>query len=178
MRETVSEREPERSAGESATQQQASMPQNAAESVHARAWEMHLSGIPKVRIARALALDRETVSRYIRACYAEVASERRMTLARKLDGAIARWRRVQEQAWADHDEDDQREMQALEYSLGRQGGARGKATMRYQSQRSRYLRVILDAEKEIARLEGLYEGWHGDGGEVVFHIVKGTQGEQ
>ena len=84
------------------------MPQNATEDVRARAWGMYLSGAPKSRIARALALDRETVSRYIRACYAEVADERRMTLARKLDGAVARWRRVQEQAWDDHDADDER----------------------------------------------------------------------
>ena len=163
------------------------MPQHAAELLRARAREMHLSGAPKVRIARALALDRETVSRYIRACSAEVADERRMTLARKLDGAIARWRRVREQAWADHDADDERERRALEGALedalARRAGdtkgsakakvkARARAT-RYRSQRSRYLRIILDAEKEIARLEGLYESWADGGGEVVFRVAKG-----
>lgn len=154
------------------------MPQYATEDLHARVWEMYLSGMPKSRIARALALDRETVSRYIRVCYAEVAGERRVTMARKLDGAIARWRRVQEQAWANHDEDDRRERRALEYALAEGSGAtkdsKGVGAVRFQSQRSRYLRIILDAEKEIARLEGLYEGWRdaGCGGEVVFTVVK------
>jgi hypothetical protein len=139
---------------------------------------MYLNGTPRVRIARALGLDRETVSRYIRACYAEVGDERRMTLARKLDGAVARWRRVQEQAWADHDADDERERRALEEALARladgaKGSTKAKArAARYQSQRSRYLRVILDAEKEIARLEGLYESRADGGGEVVFRVVE------
>jgi hypothetical protein len=57
-------------------------------------------------------------------------------------------RLVEEQAWADHDADD--------------GG-----------QRSRYLRIILDVEREIARLEGLYEVALDDGGgEVVFTFRK------
>ena len=160
------------------------MPQNATEDVRARAWGMYLSGAPKSRIARALALDRETVSRYIRACYAEVADERRMTLARKLDGAVARWRRVQEQAWDDHDADDEREGQvfavALERaSLGAREGSDGASrraaahvSVRYRSQRSQYLRIILDAEREIARLEGLYEGALDDGEAVTFTISR------
>lgn len=171
------------------------MPQNATEDVRARAWEMYLTGMPKSRIAVALALDRETVSRYIRKCYAEVADERRMTLARKLDEAIMRMRRVQVQAWADHDADEERECQALATAIeraqavpegsggsddsGRLGaksrlrrGSPSQVTIRFHSQRAQYLRVILDALKEIARLEGLYEVGRGVESEVVFSIGK------
>ena len=42
----------------------------------------------------------------------------------------------------------------------------------YQSQRSQYLRVILDAEREIARLCGLYEAGVAVDGAVVFHIER------
>ena len=51
-------------------------------------------------------------------------------------------------------------------------GAKKAGAVRYQSQRSRYLRIILDAEKEIARLEGLYESRADGGGEVVFRVVE------
>jgi hypothetical protein len=179
--------------------------QQVTEAVRARVWEMHLRGVPKVRIATDVSLHRVTVAKIITSCYAEVASERKISPARKLDAAVARMRRIQEQAWDDHDADDERERQVLEMSLAQaqnqlpldasadgsdayrtQAHVDGKSdskpdrahsdasdaksrhnsppagngssvSIRYQSQRSQYLRIILDAEKEIARLEGLYE---------------------
>ena len=43
---------------------------------------------------------------------------------------------------------------------------------RYQSQRSQYLRVILEVEREIARLCGLYESGGSFDGAVVFRIER------
>jgi hypothetical protein len=122
------------------------MYQHAPEMALARMWEMYLRGVPKTRIAMALGIERHTVARHLRAMYREVAEERKSSNARKLDMAVARMRLVEVQAWADHDADD--------------GG-----------QRSRHLRLVLDVEREIARLEGLYEVALDDGGgEVVFTI--------
>ncbi len=175
-RQTKREREP---LGEPTTEQ-ASVPQNAAESVRARAWEMHLRGIPKTRIAQALSLDRGTVARIITACYAEVASDQKFNPARKLGEAVTRMRRLQEQAWADHDADDEREQAVLALSVGGApadpDGKRGRdssgssVTVKYQSQRSQYLRIMLNAEKEIARLEGLYDSLLDVEGGAVFSI--------
>ncbi len=119
------------------------------------------------------------------------ADERKRSHARKLDGAVGRMRRLQEQAWADHDEDDQRERQALSLgSTGQQpsdGKADGKdarqssgpsVSIRFQSQRSQYLRIILDAEKEIARLEGLYDGLLDVDGAVGFVVIRRDQNDQ
>lgn len=195
------EREPERSKGEPISEQ-ASEYHHVAESSRARIWEMHLRGVPKTRIAEALGVNRATVARYITRMYAEAASERKFSPAAKLDGAIQRMRRVQEQAWTDHDEDDAREQDVLNTCMARathsddssdddgeeeapkrgrgrgrglgqrqEGGSSG-ASVRYQSQRSQYLRIILDAEKEIARLEGLYEGLLDVEGGAVFSIRK------
>ncbi len=126
--------------------EQASMYQHAPEQDLARMWEMFLRGVPKTRIAEALGIERHTVARHLSAMYREVAEERKISNARKLDMAVARMRCVEVQAWADHDADD--------------GG-----------QRSRYLRVILEVEKAIARLEGLYDVAPDDGGgEVVFTL--------
>jgi hypothetical protein len=105
-----------------------------AESYRAQVWELHLRGVPKQRIAEMVGHNRETVARIIGRCYAEIAPEQQVSVARKLGEAVARMRRVQEQAWENHDSDAM------------------------VSQRSKLLRIILDAEKEIARLEGLYEG--------------------
>jgi hypothetical protein len=125
---------------------QASIQQFPAESYRARVWEMHLRGIPKTQIAAAVGINRETVARIVRKCYAEIASDQKFSPARTLGEAVARMRLVQEQAWADHDADD--------------------------GQRWRYLRIILDVEREIARLEGLYEVGMGVESEVVFSIRK------
>jgi hypothetical protein len=127
---------------------------------------MHLRGVPKRRIAEAVGLNRETVARIIQQCYADIAPEQKVSPARKLREAVARMRLVEEQAWNDHDADDERERQVLALSIA-QADTNTKETkedrpsnvsIRYQSQRAQYLRIILDAEKEIARLEGLYEG--------------------
>ena len=137
------------------------------EAVRARVWEMHLRGVPKVRIAADVSLHRVTVAKIITACYAEVARDQKFAPARKLGEAVARMRRVQEQAWNDHDADDERERQVLALSMTQAADAEdtkdakdarsSNVSIKYQSQRSQYLRIILDAEKEIARLEGLYE---------------------
>lgn len=180
------------------TSEQASVPQNAAESVRARAWEMHLRGIPKTRIAQALSLDRGTVARIITACYAEVASDQKFNPARKLGEAVQRMRRLQEQAWVDHDADDEREQAVLALASspdgenggesesepdgnkpeGRKRGRESNVTVRYQSQRSQYLRLILDAEKEIARLEGLYDSLLDVEGAVGFVVIREAKAEQ
>ena len=172
--------------------QQAGIQQTPAEMARARVWELHLRGLPKVRIAQAVNLDRGTVAKLITACYAEIADERRRDAKRKLDGAVQRMRLVQEQAWNDHDADDERERQVLALSIAqatpqaadasdasddsdaksRHNSAPSAVSIRYQSQRSQYLRIILDAEKEIARLEGLYEGLLDVEGAAVFRITK------
>lgn len=110
-------------------------------------WTLHLRGVPKTQIAREVDLHRDTVSKLINECYREFGPERRARLGRKLDAAVARIRAVQQRAWADHDADDERERAVLEAAV---------PGTRYQSQRASYLRLALDAEKEIARLEGLY----------------------
>jgi hypothetical protein len=129
--------------------QQAGIQQFPAESLRARVWEMHLQGVPKRRIAEMVDLNRETVARIIQRCYTEIAPERKVSPARMLDMAVARMRHVEAQAWSDHDADD--------------GG-----------HRSQLLRLALDVEKEIARLEGLYEVGALDAGEgdVTVTFVK------
>ena len=116
-----------------------------------------------------------------------LAEERKRSNARKLDGAVGRMRRLQEQAWADNDEDDRRERQVLALGQQPQPAADGKdgkdarqsnASIKYQSQRSQYLRIILDAEKEIARLEGLYEGMLDVDGAVGFVVIRRDQSTQ
>jgi hypothetical protein len=133
--------------------QQASIQQFPAESLRARVWEMHLQGVPKRRIAEMVDLNRETVARIIQRCYREIAPERKVSPARMLDMAVARMRHVEAQAWVDHDTDD--------------GG-----------HRSQLLRLVLDVEKEIARLEGLYEVGALDAGEgdVTVTFVKLDEG--
>ena len=165
--------------------QQASEYQHVAETLRARIWEMHLRGIPKTRIAAEFSLARATVARVISACYAEVAGEHKQQTARKLGEAVQRMRLVQEQAWSDHDADDEREQRVLALSMAqavdasdasdakaRSSSPSSNVSIRYQSQRSQYLRIILDAEKEIARLEGLYEGLLDVEGAAVFRITK------
>jgi hypothetical protein len=199
-RKRVSKREREaRAEPTTVEQQQADGRILPSESQRARVWELHLRGIPKTRIARTVGIHYETVRKIIRSCYGEIAEERKLTTARKLDGAVARWRLVQEQAWLDHDEDDARERLVLEMSLvggnlvelakdagvesaGAPAGSRkprdSNAPVRFQSQRSQYLRIILDAEKEIARLEGLYEGILDVDGAVGFVVVRRDQSSQ
>ena len=194
---TKREREP---LGEPTTEQ-ASEYHHIAESSRAQAWEMHLRGIPRTRIAVALGINRATVAKIINGYYAETATERKISAARKLDGAVQRMRRLQEQAWADHDADDEREQAVLALASSPDGengsdGAsepdgndpgmrkRGResngpsVTVRYQSQRSQYLRIILDAEKEIARLEGLYDSLLDVEGAVGFVVIREAKGAQ
>ena len=141
------------------------------EDVRMRVWELHLRGIPKTRIAGMVNLDRHTVARLVSECYAETAQERRASLVRKQNAAIARMRRLQEQAWADHDADDERERSVLALmNGGSDDDGKPRSMVRYQSQRSQYLRVILDAEKEIARIEGVYEATDALDGAVVFRV--------
>jgi hypothetical protein len=203
-RKRVSKREREaRAEPTTVEQQQADGRILPSESQRARVWELHLRGIPKTRIARTVGIHYETVRKIIRSCYGEIAEERKLTTARKLDGAVARWRLVQEQAWLDHDEDDARERLVLEMSLvggnlvelAKDAGVEGadvpsvapsggrkprdsNAPVRFQSQRSQYLRIILDAEKEIARLEGLYEGILDVDGAVGFVVIRREQSSQ
>ena len=152
--------------------EQAGIVQHAADSdVRARVWELHLRGVTKARIGEMVGLHRNTVARYLAAMYRELGAERKGMMERKLLGAVARMRRVQEQAWLNHDADDERERAVL-------FGEAVKRGARYQSQRCQYLRVILEAEKEIARLEGLYEALGDDGGEVVFRIVRVSEAQE
>lgn len=119
------------------------------------------------QIALRLSLNRKVVARLLGECEREFGAERRARLKRKLEGAIARMRHIQSQAWDDHDADDAREQAIIKASSEETSG------MRYQSQRSQYLRLALDAEKEIARLEGLYEGLLDvEGAGAVFRIQK------
>jgi Homeodomain-like domain-containing protein len=131
--------------------EEASVPQQPAHDlVRARVWELHLRGVPKRRIAEAVGINRETVSRWLAAELGPVQREGKRERERQLAEAIARLRRTQEQAWNDHDADDARERAFIEAAKAQPGA-------RYQSQRAQYLRVIVDAEKEIARLLGLYD---------------------
>lgn len=134
-----------------------------------RVWDLHLRGVPKARIAREVGLHRNTIARYIAQDYRDVGADVKANRKRKLLAAVARMRRIQEQAWNDHDADDARERSIIEATLNGQPGG----NTRYQSQRGHYLRVILDAEKEIARLEGLYEA-PGEAEEpaVIFRIIR------
>jgi hypothetical protein len=127
-------------------------------------WDLYLRGWPYSRIGRELGLHRDTVSGIVEQCYAEVAGERKRKLSRKLDAAVERLRRVQRQAWADHDADDAREVRVL---------LEGAPGVRYQSQRAAYLKVIVDAEREISRLEGLSGADASEmGGSVVLRIER------
>lgn len=139
------------------------MPEDRREEV----WTLHLRGMTKVRIAAEVGIHRETVARLINDCYREFGKERRARLKRKLDAAVAKMQHIQQQAWADHDADDEREQAVLE------AAAPG---VRYQSQRSSYLRLALDAEKEIARLEGLYADDVSDLTAVLFSVERVVAG--
>jgi hypothetical protein len=88
--------------------------------------------------------------------------------------AVERMRGVQRQAWADHDADEEREVVLMERALA--GQLEG---VRVQSQRAQYLRVILEAEKEIARLQGLYGelGAGLGGGTFVMEVVEVVPGQ-
>ena len=102
-------------------------------------------------------------------------------------------RRIQEQAWDDHDADDERERQVLALTFAQAQAAQSQApdsdaepsrkgressvSVKYQSQRSQYLRIILDAEKEIARLEGLYEGLLDADAAVAVTFIKLTDAD-
>jgi hypothetical protein len=156
--------------------------------VRTRVWELHLRGLPRTRIAEQVGLNRQTVGRYIAVCLREMGAEQRQKRRQMLAAAVARMRRVQQQAWEDHDADDERERSVLALVLGEgsssgseQGDghgerererAGGRMMARYQSQRSQYLRVILDAEREIARLCGLYEAGLAVDAAVVFRIER------
>jgi hypothetical protein len=116
--------------------------------LRARIWTLHLRGLSFTAIGKDVDRGRETVARVVRACYHELRQDREDALLAAQDEAIAHMRHVQQQAWADHDEDDRREREIL--------AREGDAPVRYTSQRAAYLRVALDAEREIARLRGLY----------------------
>lgn len=128
-----------------------------------RAWELYLRGMSKAAIARELKRDRGTVAGWIQADYVDLERERVVKRQRDLLGAIARLRNVQRAAWADHDADDERERAVLAAAI---------PGTRYQSQRSQYLRVVMDAEREIARLCGLYEAGVLSEGTVVFRLER------
>lgn len=160
--------------------------------VRTRVWELHLRGLPRTRIAEQVGLNRQTVGRYIAACLREMGAEQREQRERMMASAVARMRRVQEQAWADHDADDERERSVLALVLGEEssgGGEQGEERVRehervggrvmarYQSQRSQYLRVVLEAEREIARLRGLYEAGLAVDGAVVFRLERVSEGD-
>jgi hypothetical protein len=130
-------------------------------------WSLHLRGVQKTQIAAQVDLNRDTVAKLINECYREFGKERRARLRRKLDAAVAKMQHIQEQAWANHDADDERERYVLEH---------GEAGARYGSQRSQYLRIALDAEKEIARLEGLYADDVSDLTAVLFSVERVVAG--
>jgi hypothetical protein len=129
-------------------------------------WTLHLRGVSMRQIALRLTLNRKVVARLLGECEREFAAERRARLKRKLEGTIARMRHVQSQAWDDHDADDEREQASIKVS------SEGASDVRFQSQRSQYLRVALDAEKEIARLEGLYADDVSDLVAVLFSVER------
>jgi hypothetical protein len=121
--------------------------------VRTRVWELHLRGLTRTRIGEQVGLNRQTVARYIAACLREMGAEQREQRERMLATAVARMRHVQQQAWADHDDDEDS-----------------------TAQRAQYLRVILDAEREIARLCGLYDVSAASEGAVVFRIERVESG--
>jgi len=134
-----------------------------------RVWELHLRGVSQRQISAQLDLHRDTVKRLVQEGYRQFGAERRARMKRGLDGAVARFRRVQQQAWVDHDADDERERAVLE---------KAEYGARYTSQRSAYLRLILDAEKEIARLEGLYADDAPDVLGVLFQVIRVESGRR
>jgi DNA-binding CsgD family transcriptional regulator len=121
--------------------------QEAGDDLREQVWTLHLRGLSMRQIALRLDLNRKTVARLVNECYREFGAERRARLKHKLDGAVAHMRHIQTQAWDDHDADD--------------GG-----------QKSAHLRVALDAEKEVARLEGLYADDVSDLAAVLFSVER------
>ncbi len=141
-------------------------------------WELHLRGWSRAHIARETGLTARTVTRIVKRQYVDVGYNREATLEEKLTAAIERMRHVQRQAWADHDEDAEHERQVLAAMgvgaapAGGDGAEKWEiGPVRYQSQRAQYLRVILDAEREIARLQGLYEGLLGAGATTTYVLA-------
>lgn len=147
-----------------------------------QAWEMHVRGENITAIAAKVELDRDTVRRLLQEHYRQISSDRKAESRRKLDLAVARLRRIQAQAWTDHDEDDAREQHVLRtFSAQDEDEDEGKkprrraesgGVARFQSQRAAYLRVILDAEREVARLEGLYDGVGDAQGAILVRIER------
>jgi hypothetical protein len=115
-------------------------------------WTLHLRGRSQRQIALRLTLNRKVVARLLGECEREFAAERRARLKRKLENSIARMRHIQSQAWDDHDADDENGQE--------------------HSQKSLHLRLALDAEKEIARLEGLYADDVSDLVAVLFSVER------
>ena len=152
-------------AGETSDERAVATPDDQREAV----WTLHLRGVSQRQIARQLDLHRDTVGRLIRECYRDFGAERRARMKRGLEAAVARMRHVQEQAWVDHDADDERERAVLEAAV---------PGMRYTSQRASYLRLALDAEKEIARLEGLYAEDAPDLLGVLFQVIRVESGRR
>jgi hypothetical protein len=100
--------------------------------VRSKVWLRYLRGVSYTAIGVELDLNRGTVARIVRACYQQVRHERQGTLADALEESIARIRHMQQQAWENHDQEEE------------------------ATQRATHLRLALDCEKEIARLRGLY----------------------
>lgn len=183
--------------------QEASMRQDASlVDARARVWELHVRGVSRVRIAREVGVHRQTVGRWLATEYAALEREGKVKREQELTMAVARLRHIQQQAWEDHDADDERERVVLAPVIGEGDGERedreasakkakreerssegrgerdsaGRGMARYQSQRAQYLRVILDAEREIARLLGLYEKAGATEGTVVFRLERVAEG--
>jgi hypothetical protein len=138
-----------------------------------RALALWLRGESYAGIGRHLGVHRQTAAELVRQAYAEVRESGDLSGRQMVAEAVERMRTVQRQAWADHDADEEREVVLLERAL-----AGGLESVKIQSQRAQYLRVILEAEKEIARLQGLYDGYGGDvGGPFVMRLIKVVPGQ-
>jgi hypothetical protein len=138
-----------------------------------RALVLWLRGESYAAIGRTLGVHRQTAAELVRQAYAEVRESADVSGRQMVAEAVERMRGVQRQAWADHDADEEREVALLERALA--GQLEG---VRIQSQRAQYLKVILEAEKEIARLQGLYDGYGGDaGGPFVMRLIKVVPGQ-
>lgn len=129
---------------------QGTAPEPVADDLREQVWTLHLRGLSMRQIALRLDLNRKAVARLLGECERAFGAERRARLKRKLERAIAGLRHVQAQAWEDHDSDDAAE----------------------KSEKSAHLRLALDAEREIARLEGLYASDTPDLVAVLFRVER------
>ena len=154
-----------------------------------RVWDLYLRGWSCKHIAAEVGINHVTARRIINQSYRDMGYDRKKTLEEKLAVAVERMRLVQRQAWIDHDQEvedaeqiaprrSRRGRKAATNSSEQPADAMPPMVTRRGVQRALFLRIVMDAELEIARLEGLYEGLQQPSIGTILEIRRLPDGER